>query len=143
MSPLRPRLGTYVTIGGVEYPADSHPAGGTVTIFARAPGNPAPDLLAAGPEPGLWVGDVRTADCERVVSVTTRAYWHGELCQVMSVDTAGNAVIYHLDGNKAKSATLGFRSLEPGTYARAVPVADLEGYHEFQSDLLFDEWARA
>ena len=136
------RLGTYVTIGGAEYQANSHPAGGAVTIFARAGVNPAPDLLAAAPEPGLWVGDVRTADCDRVVSVTTRAYWRGELCQVMSVDPAGNAVLYHLGDNKAKSVNLGFRPLEPGTYARAVPVADLEGVHEFRSDLMFDEWAR-
>lgn len=146
MSPMgtpRPRLGTYVTIAGAEYPANSLPSGGSVTIYARGTDNPAPGRFTAGTEAGQWIAQVRTADCERVVSITTRAYWKGELCQVMSISDDGDAVLYHLGNNRAKSVADGFRPLEPGTYARTVPVTELDGYHEFQSDLLFDEWARA
>jgi hypothetical protein len=144
MSPMRPpqpRLGTFATIDGVEYPTNSLPADGMVTVFARARENPAPGLLTQGPEPGLWVADVRVEDCERVVSVTTRARWHGELCQVMSIDDRGDAVLYHLDNNRARTVADGFRPLEPGTYARTAPVTELKDYHEFHSDLLFGDWA--
>lgn len=133
-----PRLGTYVTVGGAEYEANAVPSGDTVTIFARAAANPAPDLLGPGPETGLWVVTLPTSSCERIVSVTTRATWRGELCQVMSI-TDGHAVVFHLGDNRARSVTYGFRPIVPGTYAHTVPVTELEGYHEVQTDLLFDE----
>lgn len=133
-----PRLGTYVTVGGAEYEADAVPAGPTVTIFARGPANPAPDLLGPGPAADLWTATLPTSSCERIVSVTTRATWRGELCQVMSI-ADGHAVLYHLGDNRARSVTYGFRPIMPGTYAQAVPVTELENYHEIQTDLLFGE----
>lgn len=141
MTAPQPRLGTYATVGGVEYEANSLPSGGTVTIFARAAANPAPDLLGPGPAPGLWAATVPTSSCSRLVSVTTRATWRGELCQVMSIND-GQAVLFHLGDNRARSVSFGFRPLQPGTYAHTVPVAELESYHEFQADLLFNEWSR-
>jgi hypothetical protein len=138
----QPRLGTFVTIGGREFPANSHPSGGEVTIFSNRPENPDPALFAKDPESGNWIATVRTEDCEFVMSVTTRATWKGEICSVMSITDDGEAVLYHLGNNRAKSVEDGFRPLQPGTYARTVPVGELDGYHEFQSDLLFDEWAR-
>jgi hypothetical protein len=138
---MTPRLGTYATIAGVEYEADSLPADGSVTVFARAASNPAPLLLGPGPSPDLWVATVPTSSCERVYSVTTRASWRGEPCQVMSV-ADGYAVIYHVGDNRARAVSFGFRPLMPGTYAQAVPVSELEDYHEVRTDLLFEEWSR-
>jgi hypothetical protein len=136
----QPRLGTFVTIGGREYQANSDPVDGVVTIFATTPDNPDPRLFDKDTTTGHWVGDVRTADCETVMAVSTRASWKGELCAVMSITDDGEAVLYHLGNNRAKSADEGFRMLSPGTYARTVPVVELANYHEFQADLLFDEW---
>jgi hypothetical protein len=136
----QPRLGTFVTIGGREYQAISDPVDGMVTIFATTPDNPDPRLFDKDAATGHWVGTVRTADCDAVMAVSTRASWNGERCAVMSITDDGEAVVYHLGDNRAKSVAHGFRMISPGTYARTVPVVELTNYHEYQADLLFDEW---
>jgi hypothetical protein len=143
MKTPQPRLGTFVTINGREYQANSHPVDGKVTIFAESAENPDPQLFDKDARTGQWVATVRTADCDEVMSVTTRAYWNGELCAVMGITADGDATLYHLGNNRAKSTSDGFRLLAPGTYARTVPVIELTNYHEFHADLLFDEWRHA
>jgi hypothetical protein len=77
MKTPQPRMGTFVTIGGREYQANSHPVDGSVTIFATSAENPDPALFDKDTATGKWVATVHTADCDQIAAVTTRAYWKG------------------------------------------------------------------
>ncbi|HET9142718.1 hypothetical protein [Actinophytocola sp.] len=149
MKPPQPRLGTYVTIQGREYQANSWPADGRVTIFSRDEANPDPDLFTRDEQTGHWVASVATADCDSVMAVYTEAVWKGaEECALLSLTDDGEAVLHHLrtildDILPGKPVTeAGFQQVEPGVYARIASAGDLRTVSECQYDLLFDEWAR-
>jgi hypothetical protein len=136
----RPRFGVFATVGGVEYPANSYPKDGRVTLVVRRPENPDPALFGWTAEYDAWTATLPSSECERLVEVTSLAEHLGHTCQVVSITEDGTVGLYYVGEEKAAVVRAGFVQVEGGTWAKTVNLYDIYRYRERHTDLLFDEW---
>ncbi|HEU5473268.1 MAG TPA: hypothetical protein VFV67_21700 [Actinophytocola sp.] len=136
----RPRTGIFATVDGVEYPANSYPEGGAVTLVVRAQANPNPDLFGRDTEHDVWAATVPTDRCERIVEITSIANYQGHTCQVIAIDPDGSVGLHYVGTEQAAVVRHGFVQVDQGTWARTVAVHEITQYRERHTDLMFDEW---
>lgn len=148
---MRPRSGIFCTVGGVEYPCVSYPADSHVTLYSETDENPDPELFQR--TGNVWTAEVATADCERLVEVTSQIqYQHRNssyLCQITAISPDGLVGLRYIEGHKSKAAELGFVQTDPGTWAKTVHInaaeewgkPALHSYAERHDDLLYRDWA--
>lgn len=134
----RPRLGIYATLDGVEYPADSYPRDGQITLIAGQ--DPGTELFTWHAQANAWLATVPTSRCERLVEVTSLADHLGHVCQVIGIDPNGSVGLHYVGDEKAAVVRDGFVQVDAGTWAKTVSIFEVSGYRERHTDLLFDEW---
>jgi hypothetical protein len=138
----RPRSGILATVGGREYPANSYPHEGTVTLYSREPDNPDAALFAWNDSFELWLATIPVAQCDRLAEVTTVADYRGHTCQVISIGDDGATGLYYVGDDMAAMPREGFVQIDAGTWAKTVDIYELVRYRELHRDLLFDAWVR-
>jgi hypothetical protein len=137
------RQGVHATVNGVTYPARYNSSKQKVFMSLSGDGNPDPALFSWNELHGLWVAEVPAAECERVVSISPYARFHGHRCAVETLDPDGSAEIIYTDQDWSWAERNGFDQHDRGTYRRQATAAELYDYHEEQADLLFEQWRTA
>ncbi|GLZ37491.1 hypothetical protein [Actinokineospora sp. NBRC 105648] len=137
MTYQRPRNATVALVDGREFEATR--SGDVVTLHAVTDPH---DPRFTGTPTG-WEAQVALTDCERLDEVTTRADHLGHECLVVGIAADGSTGLYYLGPDKTKAAADGFVQIDPGTWAKNVPVHELTRLREHHADLLFPEWIRS
>ncbi|PPK67979.1 hypothetical protein V5P93_007325 [Actinokineospora auranticolor] len=137
MTHQRPRTGLYALLDGREYAA-GQPENGQVALHSAV--DPQDTRFKAGSSG--WRAVVPVDACERLDEVTTRANHLGHECLVVGITPEGSVGLYYVGPDKTRATADGFVQIDPGTWAKNVPIHEITRFREHHVDLLFPEWAK-